>query len=166
VSRVLFEIAPFCKCLSEIAFMRQLASHCPPVCLPVCSVSKNDGRVFVKYGPGDLYENSWHTQFRFQSNKIGDNSNKSPTRCNNFPVYYPDIYLQLNMFRDNKLENCCIWLVIYLNCTMMHGLKNLEIKRYFTWFLEKPLRAPRQYFAKYGGYTSEQKLFQCLVMSL
>ena len=24
------------------------------------------------------------------------NSNKSPTRCNNFPVYYPDVYLQLN----------------------------------------------------------------------
>jgi len=27
------------------------------------------------------------------------NSNKSPTRCNNFPVYYPDVYLQPNMFR-------------------------------------------------------------------
>ena len=27
------------------------------------------------------------------------NSNKSPTRCNKFPVYYPDVYLQLNMFR-------------------------------------------------------------------
>jgi hypothetical protein len=26
-------------------------------------------------------------------------SNKSPTRCNYFPVYYPDVYLQLNMFR-------------------------------------------------------------------
>jgi len=26
-------------------------------------------------------------------------SNKSPTRCNNFPVYYSDVYLQLNMFR-------------------------------------------------------------------
>jgi len=28
------------------------------------------------------------------------NSNKSPTRCNSFPVYYPDVYLQLNMFRS------------------------------------------------------------------
>jgi hypothetical protein len=27
------------------------------------------------------------------------NSNKPPTKCNNFPVYYPDVYLQLNMFR-------------------------------------------------------------------
>ena len=27
------------------------------------------------------------------------NRNKSPTRCNNFSVYYPDVYLQLNMFR-------------------------------------------------------------------
>jgi hypothetical protein len=125
------------------------------------------------------------------------NSNKSPTRCNNFTVYYPDVCLQLNMFRpfsrpssgaqwlqwqplvlplyrgvnraqldyyhdtkvkpkaataviellmmggktpetcwavnkrqDNKLENCCIWLVICLNCTMMYGLTNLK----FTFF--------------------------------
>jgi len=28
-----------------------------------------------------------------------NNSNKSPTRGNNFPVYYPDVYLQLNKFR-------------------------------------------------------------------
>jgi len=27
------------------------------------------------------------------------NSNKSPTRSNNFPVYSPDVYLQFNMFR-------------------------------------------------------------------
>jgi hypothetical protein len=27
------------------------------------------------------------------------NSNTSPTWCNNFSVYYPDVYLQLNMFR-------------------------------------------------------------------
>jgi len=30
------------------------------------------------------------------------NSNKSPTRCSNFPVYYPDVYLQLNMFRASS----------------------------------------------------------------
>jgi hypothetical protein len=30
------------------------------------------------------------------------NSNKSPTRCNSFPVYYPDVYLQLNMFRAHS----------------------------------------------------------------
>ena len=34
----------------------------------------------------------WHRSFTF-------NSNKSPTRCNNFSVYYPDVCLQLNMFR-------------------------------------------------------------------
>jgi len=32
----------------------------------------------------------------------------------------------VNKRQDNKLENCCIWLVIYLNCTMMHGLRNLK----------------------------------------
>ena len=135
---------------------------------------------------------SWHWSFTF-------NSNKSPTSCNNFSVHYPDVCLQLNMFRelsrpssgaqwqqwqplvlpsyrgvsrtvfvvrparpqtrhdyrhdakvkpdaataviellmmggkvpetcwavnkcqDNKLKICCIRLVIYLNCTMMHG---------------------------------------------
>ena len=34
----------------------------------------------------------WHQSFTF-------NSNKSPTWCNNFSVYYPDVCLQLNMFR-------------------------------------------------------------------
>jgi len=34
----------------------------------------------------------WHRSFKF-------NSNKSPTCCKNFSVYYPDVCLQLNMFR-------------------------------------------------------------------
>jgi hypothetical protein len=139
----------------------------------------------------------WHWSFTF-------NSNKSPSRCNSFSVYYPNVCLHLNMFRafsrpssgaqwlqwqplvlpsyrgdsravfmvgpawprtqhnchhdmkvkpeaataviellmmggktpetcwavnkrhDNKLKSCCIRLVIYLNCTMMHGLINLK----------------------------------------
>jgi hypothetical protein len=114
----------------------------------------------------------WHRSFTF-------NSNKSPTWCNNFSVYYCDVCLQLNRFRalshpssgaqwlqwqplilrsyrgdshavfvvgpagrparprtqhecqnnkhqDNKLKNCWIWLVIYLNRTMMYGLTNLK----------------------------------------
>jgi hypothetical protein len=135
----------------------------------------------------------WQPSFTF-------NSNKSPTWCNSFSVCYPDVCLQLNMFRafsrpssgaqllqwrplvlssyrgdssavfvvgpasrhchhdtklkpeaatavikllmmsgktpetfwavnkrqDNKLKNCCIRLVIYLNCTMMHGLTKLK----------------------------------------
>jgi hypothetical protein len=36
--------------------------------------------------------NFWHRSFTF-------NSNKSPTWCNNFSVYYPDVCLQLNVFR-------------------------------------------------------------------
>ena len=36
--------------------------------------------------------NFWHRIFTF-------NSNKSPTWCNSFSVYYPDVCLQLNMFR-------------------------------------------------------------------
>jgi hypothetical protein len=34
----------------------------------------------------------WHRSFTF-------NSNKSPTWCNIFSVYYPEVCLQLNMFR-------------------------------------------------------------------
>jgi hypothetical protein len=34
----------------------------------------------------------WHRSFTF-------NSNKSPTWCYSFPVYYLDVCLQLNMFR-------------------------------------------------------------------
>ena len=51
----------------------------------------------------------------------GYNSNKSPTRCNNFSVYYPDVYdyLQLNMFRRSpahhqELNDCSNSLWFYL----------------------------------------------------
>jgi len=33
----------------------------------------------------------------------------------------PETCWAVNKRQDNELENCCIWLVIYLNCTMMHG---------------------------------------------
>ena len=47
------------------------------------------------------------------------NSNKSPTWCNIFPVYYPDVYLQLNMFRafsahHQELNDCSGSLWFYL----------------------------------------------------
>jgi hypothetical protein len=41
----------------------------------------------------------------------------------------PETCWALNKRQDNKLENCCIWLVIYLNCTMMHGLTNFKLKK-------------------------------------
>ena len=39
----------------------------------------------------------------------------------------PETCWAVNKRQDNNLENCCIWLVIYLNCTMMHGLTNLKL---------------------------------------
>jgi len=42
----------------------------------------------------------------------------------------PETCWAVNERQDNKLENCCIWLVIYLNCTMMHGLTNLKFVKY------------------------------------
>ena len=38
----------------------------------------------------------------------------------------PETCWDVNKRHDNKLKNCCIRLVIYLNCTMMHGLTNLK----------------------------------------
>jgi len=38
----------------------------------------------------------------------------------------PETCWAVNKRQDNKPENCSIWLVIYLNCTMMHGLTNLK----------------------------------------
>jgi hypothetical protein len=38
----------------------------------------------------------------------------------------PETCWAVNKRQDNKLKNCCIWVVIYLNCTMMHGLTNFK----------------------------------------
>jgi hypothetical protein len=52
----------------------------------------------------------------------------------------PETCWAVNKRQDNKVENCCIWLVIYLNCTvMMHGLTNLKFIMFLlgdsSWFL-------------------------------
>jgi hypothetical protein len=39
----------------------------------------------------------------------------------------PETCRAVNKRQDNKLKNFCIRLVIYLNCTMMHGLTNLKL---------------------------------------
>ena len=38
----------------------------------------------------------------------------------------PETCWAVNKCQNNKMENCCTWLVIYLNCTIMHGLTNLK----------------------------------------
>ena len=64
----------------------------------------------------------WYRSFTFSSNK-------SLIWWNNFSVYYPDVCLQLNMFR----ALLCSWSgrpagpTIYLNCTMMHGITNFKL---------------------------------------
>jgi len=41
----------------------------------------------------------------------------------------PETCWAVNKRQDNKLKNCCIWLVIYFNCTMMRGLTDLKSTR-------------------------------------
>jgi hypothetical protein len=40
----------------------------------------------------------------------------------------PETCWAVNKRQDNKLKICCIRLVIYLNCTITHGLSNLTFK--------------------------------------
>jgi hypothetical protein len=53
-----------------------------------CVISHHTAAVYTSR----LALNFWHQSFTF-------NSYKSPTWCSNFSVYYPDVCLQLNMFR-------------------------------------------------------------------
>jgi hypothetical protein len=39
----------------------------------------------------------------------------------------PETCWAVNKRQDNKLKNCCVMLVIYLNCTMMHGFTYLKL---------------------------------------
>jgi hypothetical protein len=57
----------------------------------------------------------------------------------------PETCWNVNKRQDNKLKNCCIRLVIYLNCTMMHGLTNFKFYIYILvhpvckmWTVHKP----------------------------
>jgi hypothetical protein len=61
--------------------------------------------------------NFWHWSFTF-------NSNKSLTWCKNFSVYYPDVCLQLNMFRafpahHQELSDCSGSLWFYLRIVVI-----------------------------------------------
>jgi hypothetical protein len=74
---------------------KAIQQHCPINTLnfkfdgshPDVSTNYQNGVVSVKHNL-----TFWHRNFTF-------NSNKSPTWGNNFLVYYPDVCLQLNMFR-------------------------------------------------------------------
>jgi len=66
-------------------------------CCGQCSMSSGLWRRAVGPTVTDGYKEGnavtfWHRSFIF-------NSNKSPTWCNSFSVYCPDVCLQLNMFR-------------------------------------------------------------------
>jgi hypothetical protein len=61
----------------------------------------------------------------------------SSTCFGRFPAHHQELLMMggktpetrwaVNKRQDNKLKNCCISLVIYLNCMMMHGPTNLKI---------------------------------------
>jgi hypothetical protein len=60
----------------------------------------------------------------------------------------------VNKRQDNKLETCCIWLVIYFNCTvMMHGLTNLKLLA---------MSDELWRFSGFLGYSSTWEKFNCI----
>jgi hypothetical protein len=65
-------------------------THICRVCIVIFTFSHRGG--WKENIPNWMVLNFWYRSFTF-------NSNKSATWCNNFPVYYPDVCLQLNMFR-------------------------------------------------------------------
>ena len=66
-------------------------------CINEQSTSTVSERALTKHRPPLAHIAVCCQPFRFQYDMC--DSNKSPTRCNNFSIYYPDVYLQLNMFR-------------------------------------------------------------------
>jgi hypothetical protein len=59
----------------------------------------------------------------------------------------PETCWAVNKRQDNKLKDCCIWLVIYLNCTMMHGLTNLKLLK-----LVSPISQTQRWHWMYGDH--------------
>jgi hypothetical protein len=65
--------------------------------IQICAQRSKRFKTVVRTDNGSRYSTYgvltfWHPSFIF-------NSNKSPTWCNNFSVYYTDVCLQFNMFR-------------------------------------------------------------------
>jgi hypothetical protein len=50
-------------------------------------------------GMSEINTTRYQITLTFSHPSFTFHSNKSPTRCKNFSVYYPDVCLQLNMFR-------------------------------------------------------------------
>ena len=97
----------------------------------------------------------------------------------------PETCWAVNKRQENKLKNFCIRLVIYLNCTMMHGLTNLKFiiphlnkKRHFNipdlykWFphLDARIRTFNVYFSIFlrqeGLWILSFVVFMCFMMDI
>jgi hypothetical protein len=76
-------------------------------------------------------------------------------------VMMPETCWAGNKRQDNKLKNCCIRLMIYLNCAMMHGLTNFKFYIYILahpvckmWIIHEPKKVKlwnKRHFAEKNG---------------
>ena len=75
----------------------------------------------------------------------------------------PETCSAVNKRQDYKLENYCIRLVIYLNCTMMHGLTNLKEIQVYSFHRDKE-QSPREPPVKFASPTSDHSGAETLLM--
>jgi hypothetical protein len=90
------------RCVLENVEKKELACLLHPTNRSLTNVPTTLSRLSVKsktlkFRRFVLHE-SWTAVLTFWHRSFIFNSNKSPTRCNCFSVYYPDVCLQLNMF--------------------------------------------------------------------
>jgi hypothetical protein len=83
----------------------------------------------------------------------------------------PETFWAVNKRQDNKMENCCIWLVIFFYCTMMHGLTKLKINNYKFIVLFMPIFVTAQnlshtYCRIYCGLLVNNSLHRALCMNV
>ena len=73
----------------------------------------------------------------------------------------------VNKSQDNKLKNCCIWLVIYLNCTMMHLLTNLKYQQKMQKLsITEQTRLVETHYTWVVGIRQSTPILRCLILSL
>ena len=112
---------------SEVRYIRYKNAHRMDT-LPNSNLLKTKRRL--------LYLTLWHRSFKF-------NSNESPTWCNNFSVYFPDVCLQLNMFwgfsvHHQELNDCSGSLWFYLRIVVTVVLCSWPARPQTQWIIHEP----------------------------
>jgi hypothetical protein len=98
-----------------------------PLVLPS---DRGDSRAVLVVGPAGRPARPRTQHDYLHKTKVKTEATTAVTELPMMGVKTPEACWAVNKCQDNKLKNCCIRLVIYLNCTTMHGLTNLKFYIY------------------------------------